>query len=91
MSETAADAMGAFGVFVGILQYVGLYIQLNAAGGGELDNHISGNGKLSLDGGCWRGLERQEKLLKNIKLAPGNVLCWVQGMPRYIWFVVMFS
>ncbi|XP_078104216.1 V-set and transmembrane domain-containing protein 2-like protein [Sander vitreus] len=35
--------MGAFG---GILQYVGLYFQLNAAlnvGHGEVDNHVSGN------------------------------------------------
>lgn len=41
--------MGAFGVIIGILQYAGLYIQLNAAltvGHGEVDNHISGNGKL---------------------------------------------
>ncbi|XP_028262596.1 V-set and transmembrane domain-containing protein 2-like protein [Parambassis ranga] len=38
--------MGAFGVIMGILQYAGLYIQLNAAlneGRGEADNHISGN------------------------------------------------
>ncbi|XP_074485656.1 V-set and transmembrane domain-containing protein 2-like protein [Sebastes fasciatus] len=38
--------MGAFGVVTRILQYVGLYIQLNAAlnvGHGEVDNHISGN------------------------------------------------
>ncbi|KAM8756579.1 V-set and transmembrane domain-containing protein 2-like protein [Acanthopagrus schlegelii] len=38
--------MGAFGVIIGILQYAGLYIQLNAAfdvGHGEVDNHISGN------------------------------------------------
>ncbi|XP_051271680.1 V-set and transmembrane domain-containing protein 2-like protein [Dicentrarchus labrax] len=38
--------MGAFGVIIGILQYAGLYIQLNAAlsvGQGEVDNHISGN------------------------------------------------
>ncbi|XP_056254530.1 V-set and transmembrane domain-containing protein 2-like protein [Seriola aureovittata] len=38
--------MGAFAVLVGILQYAGLYIQLNAAlnvGHGEVDNHISGN------------------------------------------------
>nr|XP_033481781.1 V-set and transmembrane domain-containing protein 2-like protein [Epinephelus lanceolatus] len=38
--------MGAFGVITGILHYVGLYIQLNAAlnaGHGEVDNHISGN------------------------------------------------
>ncbi|XP_070707456.1 V-set and transmembrane domain-containing protein 2-like protein [Pempheris klunzingeri] len=38
--------MGAFGVIIGILQYVGLYIQLNAAlnvGHGEVDNYISGN------------------------------------------------
>lgn len=47
--ETPAEAMGAFAVILGILQYVGLYIQLNAAlnaGHGEVDNHISGNGKL---------------------------------------------
>ncbi|XP_033938196.1 V-set and transmembrane domain-containing protein 2-like protein [Pseudochaenichthys georgianus] len=38
--------MRVFGVIIGILQYVGLYIQLNAAlnvGHGEVDNHISGN------------------------------------------------
>ncbi|XP_022058633.1 V-set and transmembrane domain-containing protein 2-like protein [Acanthochromis polyacanthus] len=38
--------MGPFGVIMGILQYAGLYIQLNAAlndGHGEVDNHISGN------------------------------------------------
>ncbi|XP_040890498.1 V-set and transmembrane domain-containing protein 2-like protein [Toxotes jaculatrix] len=38
--------MGAFGVLIGILQYAGLYIQLNAAlnvGHGEVDNHVSGN------------------------------------------------
>lgn len=36
--------MGAFGVIMGILQYAGLYIQLNAAlTDGEVDNHISGN------------------------------------------------
>ncbi|KAF7663691.1 hypothetical protein LDENG_00203730 [Lucifuga dentata] len=38
--------MGAFGVIIGILQYAGLYIQLNAAltvGHDEVDNHISGN------------------------------------------------
>ncbi|XP_069007511.1 V-set and transmembrane domain-containing protein 2-like protein [Embiotoca jacksoni] len=38
--------MGAFGVVMGILQYAGLYIQLNAAlndGHGDVDNHISGN------------------------------------------------
>lgn len=41
--------MGAFGVIMRLLQYAGLYIQLNAAlndGHGEVDNHISGNGKL---------------------------------------------
>lgn len=41
--------MGALGVIIGILQYAGLYIQLNAAvdvGHGEVDNHISGNGEL---------------------------------------------
>ena len=41
--------MGAFGVIIGILHYMGLYIQLNAAfktvGHGEIDNHVSGNGK----------------------------------------------
>ncbi|CAJ1051593.1 V-set and transmembrane domain-containing protein 2-like protein [Xyrichtys novacula] len=38
--------MGAFGVILRILQYAGLYVQLNAAlivGQGEVDNHISGN------------------------------------------------
>lgn len=41
--------MGAFGVMIRILQYVGLYFQLNAALNvkqGEVDNGISGNGKL---------------------------------------------
>ncbi|XP_039971610.1 V-set and transmembrane domain-containing protein 2-like protein [Xiphias gladius] len=38
--------MGAFGVLVGIVQYAGLYIQLNAAldvGHGEVDHGFSGN------------------------------------------------
>ncbi|XP_034543782.1 V-set and transmembrane domain-containing protein 2-like protein [Notolabrus celidotus] len=38
--------MGAFGVIAWILQYAGLYVQLNAAlisEHGEVDNHISGN------------------------------------------------
>lgn len=39
--------MGAFGVIIGIIHYIGLYIQLNAAskpiGHGKVDNHISGN------------------------------------------------
>lgn len=55
VSDTAAVAMGAFGVFLGILHYTGLYIQLNAAqltGGEELDNVISGNGKLCLRSVC---------------------------------------
>lgn len=49
--------MGAFGVIMGLLQYAGLYIQLNAAlndGRGEVDNHISGNGKLCHARVCWR-------------------------------------
>lgn len=49
--------MGAFGVMMGILQYAGLYIQLNAAlneGRGEADNHISGNGELLFACVCWR-------------------------------------
>ncbi|KAM3621244.1 uncharacterized protein V6R79_008366 [Siganus canaliculatus] len=38
--------MEAFGVIIGILQYAGLYFQLNTAlnvGHGEVDNYISGN------------------------------------------------
>ncbi|AWP03132.1 putative V-set and transmembrane domain-containing protein 2-like protein [Scophthalmus maximus] len=38
--------MGAFGALMGILPYVGLYLQLNAAlhvGHGEADNRVSGN------------------------------------------------
>ncbi|XP_041836696.1 V-set and transmembrane domain-containing protein 2-like protein [Melanotaenia boesemani] len=38
--------MGTFGVIIGILQYAGLYVQLNAAledGYLEVDNHVSGN------------------------------------------------
>ncbi|XP_029989267.1 V-set and transmembrane domain-containing protein 2-like protein [Sphaeramia orbicularis] len=38
--------MGAFGILIGILHYVGLYVQVNASlngGRGEVDNHISGN------------------------------------------------
>lgn len=41
--------MEAFGAIIRILQYAGLYLQLNSAvndGYGEMDNHISGNGKL---------------------------------------------
>lgn len=40
--------MGAFGALMGILPYVGLYLQLNAAlhvGHGEADNRVSGNGE----------------------------------------------
>ena len=44
-TKTAAEAMGAFSLVLGILQYVGLYAQLNAAlNVGEADNHISGHG-----------------------------------------------
>ncbi|KAM7006414.1 V-set and transmembrane domain-containing protein 2-like protein [Tautogolabrus adspersus] len=38
--------MGAFGLILRILQYAGLYVQLNAAlivGHGDVDNHVSGN------------------------------------------------
>lgn len=39
--------MGAFSLVLGILQYAGLYVQLNAAVNvGEADNHISGHGEL---------------------------------------------
>lgn len=43
-----AEAMGAFGLMLGVLQYVGLYVQLNAGlpGGKQLDNQVSGNRKL---------------------------------------------
>lgn len=51
---------------MGILQYAGLYIQLNAAfdvGHGEVDNHISGNGELFFPpvfvGGSWTGGRRR--------------------------------
>lgn len=57
MIEIPAEAMGAFGVMIGILQYVGLYIQLNAAlnvAHGEVDNHVSGNGELFYASVCWR-------------------------------------
>lgn len=41
--------MGAFSLVLGILQYAGLYLQLNAAVNvGEADNHISGHGWLLL-------------------------------------------
>ncbi|XP_061584623.1 V-set and transmembrane domain-containing protein 2-like protein [Cololabis saira] len=42
--------MGAFGVMMKIVQYVGLYLQLNAAlghGYAEMDNHISGNARFT--------------------------------------------
>lgn len=43
--------MGAFGVIIWILHYMGLYIQLNAAYKPtvrtEVDNHISGNGRFN--------------------------------------------
>lgn len=38
--------MGAFSLVFGILQYAGLYLQLNAAVNvKEADNHISGHGE----------------------------------------------
>lgn len=43
---TSTERMGSFGAIFGILQYMGLCIQLNAAvlvGHGELDNHVYGN------------------------------------------------
>lgn len=59
--------MAAFGVVIGILQYAGLYIQLNVAlnvGYGEVDNHISGNGKLFYASVCCCWLDWKKKLLK---------------------------
>ena len=56
MLESPVETMRVFGVIIGILQYVGLYIQLNAAlnvGHGEVDNHISGNGKFVHASVCW--------------------------------------
>lgn len=43
--------MGAFGVVLSILHFVGLYVQLGAASnpGGDVDNHISGNGTFILN------------------------------------------
>lgn len=44
--------MRAFGLIIGILQYAGLYVQLNAGlrdGYVKVDNHISGNGKFFPD------------------------------------------
>lgn len=41
--------MGAFRVLLGSLHYMGLYMQLSVstrqAGHGEIENHISGNGR----------------------------------------------
>lgn len=43
--------MGAFGVIIGILHYMGLYLQLSTAfkpiEHDEVDNQISGNGTVS--------------------------------------------
>lgn len=43
--------MGSFRVIIGILHYMGLYSQLNAASKpavpAEVDNHISGNGRFN--------------------------------------------
>ena len=43
--------MGAFGVIIGILHYMGLYLQLSTAfkpiEHDEVDNRISGNGMIS--------------------------------------------
>lgn len=45
--------MGAFGVVLSVLHFVGLYVQLGAAsnpgGDVEVDNHISGNGTFILN------------------------------------------
>lgn len=57
--------MGAFGVVLRILQYAGVYIQLSVAlnvGYGEVDNHISGNGKLFDVGVCLTGRRRKSSL-----------------------------
>ena len=54
--------MGALGALMGILQYAGLYIQLNAAltvGHGEADNRVAGNGELSGAGERRRRLGRR--------------------------------
>lgn len=44
--------MGSFRVIIGILHYMGLYSQLNAASKpavpAEVDNHISGNGRFTV-------------------------------------------
>lgn len=60
--------MGAFRVLLGTLHYMGLYMQLSVstrqAGHGEIENHISGNGRCELrfgllffhgKGGCGEG------------------------------------
>lgn len=58
--------MGAIRLLLGTLHYMGLYMQLSvsarqAAHGGELENHISGNGKcenhvqVPLERGWWGG------------------------------------
>lgn len=60
--------MGAFRVLLGSLHYMGLYMQLSVstrqAGHGEIENHISGNGRCELrfgllffhgKGGCGEG------------------------------------
>lgn len=57
--------MGAFGVLLRILHYAGVYIQLSVAvnvGDGDVDNHISGNGKLfdaSVVSVCLTGRRRE--------------------------------
>ena len=48
--EIGSEAMGAFGVMIGMLHYAGLYVQINSAfktvGFGEVDNYLTGNGNL---------------------------------------------
>lgn len=81
--EIPAEAMGAFGVIIGILQYAGLYFQLNAAlnvGHGEVDNHISGNGKLFCAFVCWRWLNWKKKKLLISELISTLEEEWLGGV-----------
>lgn len=65
--------MRAFGVVIRILQCAGLYIQLTEAlnvGYAEMDNHISGNGKLFWSSECCLAYLEEEasKILLSTKI-----------------------
>lgn len=43
--KSQLNEMGPFAALLWISHYAGLFVQLNASGDVEVDNHVSGNGK----------------------------------------------